>query len=45
MGGACVPNGNIWEVGITPVVLTALGKRVLSTNADTLVRLPFSLCD
>ncbi|KAJ6551464.1 class I glutamine amidotransferase-like protein [Mycena capillaripes] len=34
MGGRCEPNGGKWEVGPTPIALTALGKEVF--GVDTL---------
>jgi GMP synthase-like glutamine amidotransferase len=41
LGGRCVPNGDKWEVGPTPISLTTLGKEVF--GVDSLVRLPLLL--
>ena len=35
---AVVPNGGKWEVGIEPVKLTTLGKRIFGTEADIVRR-------
>ncbi|KAH9475957.1 Putative glutamine amidotransferase-like protein C13C5.04 [Psilocybe cubensis] len=35
MGGECVPNGGIWEVGPTRIQLTDIGKKIFG-NVDTL---------
>lgn len=43
LGGTCVPNGGVWEVGVVDVELTEVGKAVFGTERDTIVRLqPFA---
>lgn len=36
LGGECVPNGGIWELGPTPIHLTDIGKQLFGPS-DTLV--------
>jgi len=36
MGGECVPNNGRWEVGVTPLDLTYIGKKLF--GVETLVR-------
>jgi hypothetical protein len=38
LGGEVVPNGGKWEVGVTPMQLTELGKRIFRTQEAALVR-------
>ena len=38
MGGTCVPNGGVWEVGVVDVKLTQVGKEVFSTEKESIVR-------
>jgi GMP synthase-like glutamine amidotransferase len=36
LGGECVPNGDIWELGPTQIQLTDIGKQIFGSY-DTLV--------
>ncbi|KAF8201106.1 class I glutamine amidotransferase-like protein [Mycena galopus ATCC 62051] len=38
LGGRCVPNDGKWEVGPTPVALTALGKEVFGLESDLYIQ-------
>jgi GMP synthase-like glutamine amidotransferase len=40
LGGTCVPNGGVWEVGVVDVTLTQAGKELFATDNETLVRAP-----
>jgi GMP synthase-like glutamine amidotransferase len=37
LGGQCVPNNGIWEVGPTAVRLTALGQKIFGEGSEDLV--------
>lgn len=39
LGGECVPNGGRWEVGVTPLELTDLGKEIFGVE-ELVRRLP-----
>lgn len=39
MGGECVPNGGRWEVGVTDVELTDIGKTIFRTDKSIIVSL------
>ncbi|TFK23996.1 cytoplasmic protein [Coprinopsis marcescibilis] len=36
LGGECVPNSGIWEVGPTPITLTDLGKQIFGVDSINL---------